>query len=87
MSIIQEFQEARSADVAAVVVIDDHIQIWFGSPTGGSSDSHITTIPCRNAKQAEAIAKRHRAVWGLTDRNEKIEVLEDGTTTVELDFV
>ena len=38
---------------------------WGSSPTGDSSDSHIFTIPCRDASHAQSIADRWRMVWGL----------------------
>ena len=60
-------------DLVAAVVVGDRVTLWFASPTGGSSDSHLFDLPCRSEAQAEAVAKRHRDAWGLNDRNEKKE--------------
>jgi hypothetical protein len=51
--------------VVGVVQIENRVDIWVASPTGDSTDSHIYTIPCRNALQAELIAEDWRKAWGL----------------------
>ncbi len=61
----------QKGTVAAVVVNcnDDasywRVDVWVHSPTGDASDSHIFTMPCQSASQAEAIAVNWRKVWGL----------------------
>lgn len=52
-------------DCLAVVVIDRTIELWFAAPNGDSSDSVIMNLYCTSNAQAEAIAARHREVWGL----------------------
>jgi len=48
-----------------VQTIGTTVELWFSSPTGDSSDSHIVHIPCLSVGQAEAVASLHKAVWGL----------------------
>ncbi len=35
------------------------VQVWFGSPTGDSSDSILLDIPCHNADQARGLADEY----------------------------
>jgi len=48
-------------------VIGDRLQLWYSSPTGDSSDSVITTMPCRSEEEALALQDLHRSVWGLSE--------------------
>jgi len=66
-------QPARiKGDCTAVVVIGRIIELWFAAPNGDSSDSVIATLYCHSEAQAEAIAERHRKVWGLDANNERV---------------
>jgi hypothetical protein len=58
-------KKTYKGDCVAVLVNYNHVQLWFSSPTGDSSDSQIRDIICTDERQAELVAKRHREVWGL----------------------
>jgi hypothetical protein len=42
-----------------------YLEIWFSSPTGDASDSHIFTIPVREAVDAENLASVWAEAWGM----------------------
>ena len=48
-------------------VIGDRLKLWYSSPTGDSSDSIITTMPCRSEEEALNLQDLHRSVWGLRE--------------------
>jgi hypothetical protein len=52
-------------DLICTEVIDCVVRMWFSSPTGDSSDSHIFDMWCRDHKQAVEIANRHNKAWGI----------------------
>ena len=47
-------------------VIGDRLFLWYSSPTGDSSDSIITEMPCRSEEEALDLQDLHRSVWGLS---------------------
>jgi hypothetical protein len=49
----------------AVQTVGTYVEIWFRSPTGDSSDSHILRMPCNNTEQAEEIANNWRNLFGF----------------------
>ena len=51
--------------LVATEVIGDRLKLWYSSPTGDSSDSVITTMPCRSEQEALDLQDLHRSVWGL----------------------
>lgn len=53
--------------LVATEVIGDRLQLWYSSPTGDSSDSIITTMPCRSEEEALNLQDLHRSVWGLRE--------------------
>lgn len=55
----------HKGDLVATEVMNNIVTMWFRSPTGDSSDSHIFRMECRDHQQAVAIANRHNKVWGL----------------------
>jgi len=44
-------------------VIGNIVNLWFSSPTGDSSDSHIFQMKCRTHQQAVDIANNHNKMW------------------------
>ena len=48
-------------------IIGDNLRLWYSSPTGDSSDSVITTMPCRSEQEALDLQDLHRSVWGLRE--------------------
>lgn len=54
-------------DLVACYHTNNHVHLWFSSPTGDSSDVQVKDIICRDNQQAEMVAKRHREVWGLPE--------------------
>jgi len=48
-------------------VIGDRLFLWYSSPTGDSSDSIITEMPCRSEEEALNLQDLHRSVWGLSE--------------------
>jgi hypothetical protein len=55
----------RKGMPCAVLVHGTTVEIWFRSPTGDSSDSHIFRMPCLSENQAEVIAETYRLVFAL----------------------
>jgi hypothetical protein len=55
----------RKGMICAVLVQGTYVEIWFHSPTGDSSDSHIFRMPCLSVEQAEVIAETYRLVFSL----------------------
>lgn len=49
----------------AVQTIGSYVEIWFRSPTGDSSDSHILRMPCVDEDQAERIADNWKMLFDL----------------------
>ena len=58
---------ATKGRLVATEVIGDRLQLWYSSPTGDSSDSVITTMPCRSEQEALDLQDLHRSVWGLSE--------------------
>lgn len=58
-------------DLVATRVIGSHVELWFQSPTGDSSDSFIFTMTCKSHPQAVAIANRHNKAWGIDITHEE----------------
>lgn len=44
---------------------DNCLEIWFSSPTGDSSDSHIFTIPVNSPVDADNLASVWAETWGM----------------------
>jgi hypothetical protein len=55
----------RKGMPCAVLVQETNVEIWFHSPTGDSSDTHIFRMPCLSVEQAEVIAETYRLVFSL----------------------
>jgi len=52
------------------------VELWFASPTGDSTDTVITTLPCHSFEHAVEVNNFHRQVWALDQVNttEKVVV-------------
>ena len=57
--------ETKGALVGTMVV-GDRLQLRYSSPTGDSSDSIITEMPCRSEEEALDLQDLHRETWGLS---------------------
>jgi hypothetical protein len=55
----------RKGMPCGVIVQGSQVEIWFHSPTGDSSDTHIFRMPCVSPQQAEVIAETYRLVFSL----------------------
>jgi glutamate synthase domain-containing protein 1 len=51
--------------LVATQVIGNIVELWFSSPTGDSSDSHIFQMKCQSHSQAVTIANNHNAMWNV----------------------
>lgn len=58
---------SMKGDLVACYHTNNHVHLWFSSPTGDSTDVQVRDIICRDTEQAEMVAKRHREVWGLPE--------------------
>jgi len=60
-------------------VIGDRLFLWYSSPTGDSSDSIITEMPCRSEEEALDLQDLHRSVWGLSKAPRESAIVEPQT--------
>ena len=63
----ENMQTKVKGSLVGTMVNGDRLQLWFSSPTGDSSDSIITTMPCRSEQEALDLQDLHRSTWGLSE--------------------
>ena len=56
---------AMKGSLVATQVIGNVVELWFSSPTGDSTDSHIFQMTCTSNAQAVTIANNHNAMWNV----------------------
>jgi len=71
----ENMQTKVKGSLVGTQVNGDRLQLWYSSPTGDSSDSVITTMPCRSEEEALDLQDLHRSIWGLSEAPRETEVV------------